>query len=107
MPEPIAPGSPGLPPDVGVRELQDQIRALYGARDRERGVHETFGWFVEEVGELSRSLRRGDLENRVEEFSDVLAWLVTLADLADIDLAATMQRYVGGCPKCAATPCVC
>ena len=91
-----------------IAELQRLIRATYGAQDRARGVSGTFAWFVEEVGELSRAIHRGDHDHRVEEFSDVLAWLVSLADLCDVDLAdAAHTRYGAGCPKCHASPCVC
>jgi NTP pyrophosphatase (non-canonical NTP hydrolase) len=41
------------------------------------------------------------------EFSDVLAWLVSLADLTGVDLAEAAERYAQGCPKCAGTPCTC
>ena len=91
--------------DLG--ELQATIRATYGDRDRARGVDATFGWFVEEVGELSRAIRRETHDRRVEEFSDVLAWLVTLADLTGVDLAQAAERYAEGCPRCHARPCTC
>jgi NTP pyrophosphatase (non-canonical NTP hydrolase) len=87
--------------------LQAIIRATYGEADRARGVDATFGWFVEEVGELSRAIRRQGHEERVEEFGDVLAWLVTLADLTGVDLAEAARRYEHGCPTCAASPCIC
>ncbi len=93
---------------MDIAALQTLIRATYGAQDRARGVDATFGWFVEEVGELSRAIRRQGEAERIEEFTDVLAWLVTLADLCDIDLDAAMtERYGDGCPSCAATPCRC
>ena len=92
--------------DLG--ELQRTIRTTYGAQDRDRGVSATFAWFVEEVGELSRAIHREDHTDRVEEFSDVLAWLVSLADLCGVDLAeAARTRYADGCPKCHASPCTC
>lgn len=91
-----------------IAEAQRIIRETYGAADAARGVHETFGWFVEEVGELSRAIRREGRDEQVEEFTDVLAWLVTLAEMQGIDLDAEMQRrYGAGCPKCAASPCTC
>lgn len=93
--------------DVGLRHLQRAIRATYGSRDRARGLDAGFGWFVEEVGELSRAIRRQGHDQRVEEFSDVLAWLLSLADMAGVDLAAAMSRYRDGCPRCADTPCTC
>ncbi len=87
--------------------LQRSIRETYGAQDRARGTDATFGWFIEEVGELSRAIRRQGHAERVEEFSDVLAWLVTLADLCDVDLDEAAQRYAEGCPKCSTSPCTC
>ncbi len=91
-----------------ISEAQRIIRETYGTADSARGVHETFGWFVEEVGELSRAIRRQGRDEQIEEFTDVLAWLVTLADLQGIDLDAEMQRrYGAGCPKCHASPCTC
>ena len=87
--------------------LQSVIRATYGERDRARGIDATFGWFIEEVGELSRAIRRQGHEERVTEFSDALAWLVTLADLTGVDLADAAQRYADGCPKCHTSPCGC
>jgi NTP pyrophosphatase (non-canonical NTP hydrolase) len=92
---------------VDLGDLQASIRATYGERDRARGIDATFGWFVEEVGELSRALRRQGHAQRVTEFSDVLAWLVTLADLSGIDLGEAAQRYATGCPKCSTSPCRC
>jgi NTP pyrophosphatase (non-canonical NTP hydrolase) len=93
---------------VDIGELQATIRATYGEADRARGIDATFGWFVEEVGELSRAIRREGHDERVVEFTDVLAWLVSLADLCDVDLGTEVAaRYAAGCPKCAAIPCVC
>ena len=90
-----------------VAEFQRWMETRYGARDRRRGSDRTFGWFVEEVGELSRALRRGDRENLEHEFGDVFAWLASLANLAEVDLAAAASRYRDGCPRCAAVPCDC
>ena len=87
--------------------FQRTIRDTYGEQDAERGVDGTFGWFIEEVGELSRAIRRQGHAERVEEFSDVLAWLVSLADLCEVDIADAARRYVEGCPKCQGSPCRC
>ena len=92
---------------MDVAAFQHQMRALYGVRDRERGTARTFAWFVEECGELSRAVFRGSHDDRIVEFSDVLAWLTSLADLAGIDLDEAAQRYAEGCPRCGATPCRC
>ena len=92
---------------MDLQTFQQTIRATYGERDAERGVEGTFAWFVEEVGELSRALHRQGHEEQVHEFSDVLAWLVTLADLAGVDMAEAARRYADGCPKCHGIPCRC
>ena len=67
-------------PDLTVREFQRLIDQIYGQKDRDRGIEGTFLWFHEEVGELTRAVRRGhDRENLQEEFADVFAWLVSMA----------------------------
>lgn len=90
-----------------LHEFQDLIERTYFRKDSERGVPGTFLWFVEEVGELARAIKRGERDNLVEEFSDVLAWLATLASLQGIRLDEAAARYAGGCPRCHAIPCAC
>ena len=94
---------------IRLREFQEWIDAIYGEKDRERGLQGTYMWFSEEVGELTRALRRQkDRENLLEEFADVLAWLSTLASIAGIDLQeAVHHKYGNGCPYCGAVPCAC
>ena len=36
-----------------------------------------------------------------------LAWLTSLANLTDVDLARAAARYENGCPKCGEIPCAC
>lgn len=90
-----------------IADFQAQMHTLYGERDRERGLARTFAWLVEEVGELSRALFRGDDRSREHELGDVLAWLASVADQAGVDLARAAARYADGCPRCGATPCAC
>jgi len=94
---------------VTLAEFQRRIDELYGAKDRARGLEGTFMWFTEEVGELSRALRRGISGAPLEhEFADVLAWLCTLASIAGVDLeASALRKYGDGCPRCRAIPCRC
>ena len=94
-------------PDLGVREFQQRIEAIYFAKDSARGAMGTFAWFVEEVGELSRALRRGEQKNLEEEFGDCFAWLVSLASIAQVDMTRAAAKYANGCPRCHATPCAC
>jgi NTP pyrophosphatase (non-canonical NTP hydrolase) len=92
---------------VHLAEFQDLMRRTYLERDRRRGADGTFRRLVEEVGELARALRHEHPAARTEEVSDVLAWLVSLANLSGVDVEAAAARYAGGCPKCGAIPCSC
>ncbi len=91
-----------------IREFQDKIEAIYFERDSARGLAGTHMWFAEEVGELTRALRRDNRDELEGEFADVFAWLSTLASIAKIDLEeAVKNKYEGGCPRCDSTPCAC
>jgi len=91
-------------------QFQQLIEDIYYQKDSARGVPGTLLWFVEEVGELVRAVRRAprDHDNLEEEFADVYAWLCTLASLhkLDLDTIAT-AKYREGCPRCKSTPCAC
>lgn len=91
-----------------ISEFQRRIEAIYFERDSRRGLAGTHMWFCEEVGELTRALRRGQREELSGEFADVMAWLSTLASIAGVDLeAAARAKYGEGCPRCRGTPCAC
>jgi NTP pyrophosphatase (non-canonical NTP hydrolase) len=90
-----------------ISEFQKKIKDIYIEKDVARGAMGTFAWFVEEVGELSRAIRRGGAEEMEEEFSDVLAWLVSLATICGVDIEKAAGKYGEGCPKCGLTPCGC
>lgn len=91
--------------DIAV--LQRQIATTFGARDRARGADGTFRRLVEEVGEAARALRDGDRPAIALELSDVVAWTLSLAVLAGVDLDRELARYAAGCPRCGASPCTC
>ncbi|MBK8975081.1 MAG: nucleotide pyrophosphohydrolase [Planctomycetes bacterium] len=89
-------------------DFQSLIERIYFERDSARGTQGTLLWFVEEVGELVRAIRRGERHNLEEEFADVYAWLATLASLHGLRLDALgFAKYGAGCPKCGAAPCAC
>ena len=92
-----------------IQKFQKQIEDIYFTRDSIRGIPLTFTWFVEEVGELAKEIRKEprNTERLREEFADVFAWLSTLASLLNISLEDAAQIYAEGCPKCDATPCGC
>jgi len=102
-----APNDPHSP-EIAISDFQLLIREMYLEKDLARGVSGTFMWLMEEVGELSSALRSDDRENLAEEFADVLAWLFTIANVAEVDLTAAVRaKYGAGCPGCGKLQCQC
>jgi NTP pyrophosphatase (non-canonical NTP hydrolase) len=82
--------------ELTIKQFQSHISDRYEQVDRERGWPKTFAYFIEEVGELATALTGNDRENLEEEFADVIAWLCTLANISDVDLADVIARkYLG------------
>ncbi len=113
---------------LDIRDFQNLIRRMYFEKDVARGVSGTYMWLAEEMGELAADLRKVEQfqaaeekgesvdaaqivalrENLGAEFADVLAWLATIANVVDIDLAAELaKKYGQGCPGCRQLACVC
>jgi len=89
-------------------ELQQLIDKMYSDKDRERGADATFLWLMEEIGELAAALREGTHDHKAAEFADVVAWLVTLANVVNVDLTKALeQKYGSGCPGCHHMICTC
>ena len=95
-------------PNISLYDFQQLIRGMYHEKDVARGVDGTFMWLMEEVGELAAALREGTHEELAAEFADVLAWLTTIANVAEVDLsAAVTKKYGSGCPGCGLLACTC
>jgi NTP pyrophosphatase (non-canonical NTP hydrolase) len=93
---------------MGIREFQELIGKMYERRDRERGKEKTMLWIVEEIGELSEAVRREKVSEIAEELADVFAWLVSLANLYNIDLEKEVKKkYPGYCLRCGKAVCEC
>ena len=90
-----------------IREFQQLIDRMYSERDRRRGAAKTFLWFAEEVGELASAIAKKDADSAAGEFADVLAWLVTLANVEGIDLEQAIRKFTAGCPGCGQMVCRC
>jgi len=111
-----------------IRDFQNLIHKMYFEKDVARGVSGTYMWLAEEMGELAADLRKVEQvqtaeekgepvdaaekaalrENLGAEFADVMAWLATIANVVDIDLATELtKKYGKGCPGCAQLVCLC
>ncbi|TET32078.1 MAG: nucleotide pyrophosphohydrolase [Planctomycetota bacterium] len=91
-----------------IKAFQKLIEDIYGKRDGARGIPANFTWLMEEIGELARAIRKGDKEQIENEFADVLAWTVTIANILGIDCDRAVQaKYGTGCPRCGSIPCSC
>jgi NTP pyrophosphatase (non-canonical NTP hydrolase) len=105
---PVGGGGPEGPGrQLSLAELQGTIEATFGERDRARGVDGTFRWWVEEVGEVAKALRRRDPAELEHELGDALAWLVSVANVVGVDLERAIARFADGCPRCHHSPCTC
>ena len=83
------------PGSLTLKDFQKLISERYESTDRARGTPKTFLWFIEEIGELATALNGEDRANLREEFADVLAWLCTLANINDVDLAEALhEKYL-------------
>lgn len=112
---------------MDLRDFQNLIRTMYFEKDVARGVSGTYMWLAEELGELASDLRKVEQLRQVEdpdekakaelsaveanlktEFADVIAWLVTIANVVDVDLSdALVAKYGEGCPGCGDLVCDC
>ena len=90
-----------------IREFQKLIDRMYSAKDRRRGSAGTFLWLVEEIGELANAVGEGTPQQKADEFADVMAWLVTLANVEGVDLNDALSKYANGCPGCGQMVCTC
>jgi NTP pyrophosphatase (non-canonical NTP hydrolase) len=94
---------------MDLRDFQQLIEKMYSHKDRQRGPAGTFLWLMEEVGELAAVIaEKGSPQAKQEEFADVMAWLVTLANVEGVDLSAALHaKYGEGCPGCGRMVCTC
>ena len=88
-------------------DVQHRMEAIYGERDRARGLPSTVAWLAEESGELAKAVRKGNRDEQLHELGDVLAWLASLANQLGLALEDAFARYGAGCPRCGGTPCGC
>jgi NTP pyrophosphatase (non-canonical NTP hydrolase) len=92
---------------MDLNKYQKLIEEIYFEKDSKRGLDKTFNWFVEEIGEFSRAIRKKDKKRIREEFADCLAWLLSVGSILGIDAEEAMTKYREACPKCGSCPCRC
>lgn len=97
-------------------DYQGNIARIYGAVNKPRGSEGALNRLLEELGELARVLPEGlgsnwsanELMARYAgEAIDLLAWLLSLADLLGFDLGDCVGKYYGQfCPGCQHVICI-
>ncbi|MEM3458218.1 MAG: MazG nucleotide pyrophosphohydrolase domain-containing protein [Candidatus Bathyarchaeia archaeon] len=91
-----------------ISRFQKMMRQIYFHRDSKRGIDGTYNWLADEVKELGEALKANNKKALEDEFADVIAWLASLANVANVDLEqAALNKYPNQCPKCKRTPCKC
>ncbi|OYT48097.1 MAG: nucleotide pyrophosphohydrolase [Desulfurococcales archaeon ex4484_42] len=78
--------------EVSIKYAQELMRKYYFERDSKRGLYATFTWLVEEIGELAEAILSGKKESIMEEVADVLAWLLSLANILGIDVEEAFKK---------------
>jgi NTP pyrophosphatase (non-canonical NTP hydrolase) len=94
---------------VNIKEAQEMMRKIYLERDQARGIEGTLKRTIEEIEELREAIENNETTTSVaDEIADVFAWLCSLANLLEIDVAgAFYKKYSDVCSKCKRSPCDC
>ena len=71
--------------------LQSAVLGIYGRLEPDRALV----WTVEELGELAQAVRREEGRARLEEeLGQLTAWMLCLANILDVDLAAAVEMAI-------------
>lgn len=100
-----------------LREWCAHFNALYGAKNKEKGIENILNRLFKEVTELlslqmNVSRMSGTLDEIEKEFAlelaDTLAWTIAVANFSGANLEkAVLDRFGSNCWKCQEIPCVC
>ncbi len=98
------------------KEWQKHLGTLYGNSNRKRGLSDSFDRLFTEIAELYHILAGSFIGRTAKdihceygmEIADVIAWIIAIAVLMEIDLEKAMRSlYQMGCPSCTHNPCRC
>jgi NTP pyrophosphatase (non-canonical NTP hydrolase) len=94
---------------MDIEEAQDLIRRIYLERDKERGMERTLLRTFQELAELSDAISKElPLKDIEDEVADVFAWVISIANLLDMDLGEVLlEKYNNACSRCRKVPCEC
>lgn len=74
-----------------LQELQRVALSIYGRLE----VDGALVWTMEELGELAQAVRRDEGPARLEEeLGQLTAWMLCLANILDVDLAAAVESAI-------------
>jgi len=74
-----------------LQNLQQSALAVYGRLERDRALV----WTVEALGELAQAVRRAAGQARLaEELVQLTAWMLCLANILGVDLAAAVEAAI-------------
>ena len=100
-----------------LEQWQQHLKALYGDRNRQKGIENILNRLFKEIGELlslqmripNISLSLDDLEREFSfELADALAWSMAVANFCGVNLQQVVfDRYGNGCWQCHQNPCIC
>lgn len=75
----------------GLHQLQQTALGIYGRLEPDRALV----WTAEELGELAQAVRRDEGRTRLEEeLGQLTAWMLCLANILDVDLAAAVGSAI-------------
>jgi NTP pyrophosphatase (non-canonical NTP hydrolase) len=101
-----------------VNEWTAHLDTVYGATNRQRGLHFAYLRLFEEIGEIglvqlldvyNPELSLDDVRrNMAREFADVFAWIMSISAMIEIDLDKVLdEQYPHVHRRCGQRPCIC
>jgi NTP pyrophosphatase (non-canonical NTP hydrolase) len=78
--------------ELQISEFQEIIREKVGAQDRKMGRQFLLNVLVEEVGELSRVLRKGGENEVAKEVCDIIFTATSIANLVGVEVEPILKR---------------